>query len=247
MKQLLIEWNKFLLTERLDYETLVITRKVMSYIRRSIETIQKNRSRSDEVTVLTADGFPFIAGRLPEKFAGIIVRVVFKNNATDVSTSGSAQSAIDIPEESSGSVMKLTVHIDNNLRNKSIKELYSIIGVDMQANVKGTIRHELEHVYQPFKEGDYFPSSEAYKYYISDAETEAYIVQLVRQAKSAKLPVQRYLNYMFKIIRRDLEEEHKKKSRLKQFFSKSVDRELNDIKKKWNGYLKKRYPRTMVK
>jgi hypothetical protein len=126
------------------------------------------------------------------------------------------------------------------VRWENAKEKMSLI----VANLKDTIRHELEHSSQDAKRFEKFikvgyesNNENIEEYYLDSTEVEAYVAGLYKMAKMQKRSFIKLINIYLKAIIKPQAQEAK---------IKDVDGFLEKIKNKWVLYAKKRFPRAQL-
>ena len=231
---------KIILKERKDYETLIITKKVMESFKKSLIYFNDNRDKNEIKTKIDSELFNQLQNKLPKHFRFIELNVYIDNNIDGFFTNGSLNKIYSRNDKA--------VNYSSLTLNIGINEIFSYqeYGNHLQAELKSLIRHELEHLYQLSTNIIPSPKDNTFKYYISDEEIDAYVVQLVRYAKNGKHSFSDIFNIFLEDVKSKLEKDHKEHFISRKLFSKSVDRELELIKNKMVKRIKERYPKIII-
>ena len=69
------------------------------------------------------------------------------------------------------------------------------------SELKGIVRHEIEHLAQKSEDKGYKDPSDVVNYYMSDDEVDAHLVQYLRLAKYHRISLEDSLEYLFDSIK----------------------------------------------
>jgi len=216
VKLLLEQWRKYLISEaKFDRETTELSRAI-------IKLFKANAGPMEDFSVNVP-----VPDSLSSQLDDIIVEFIFTR---------------DMPSRIEGEYgdryMKFVVEIDP--QEDPNATISSWLG-----NLKGTIRHELEHVLQDARgefgddEGTDFEDVESFlDYYFDPVEIEAFAAEIYKRAKTEKKPVTVFINdRMDKFV-----EEAEDFVFLDELSREDLERHEKNIRSEIEKNIKERYP-----
>ncbi len=238
-----------ILNERKDYETLVITKRVLFHVKNIWEKLQ-GTGRDKFIGQIPVSNLKTRDLKFPDYFKAVQIEFTFDPSEQDYSISGFAKSSyMSSPDNKqhrkSNAILAVQIFINKEFKEDKA-QFYSLYGTDFTALVKSTIRHELEHTFQK-PDPDYRPDkSNSFQYYYCDQETEAYVSEAYRQAKHYKVPFLQMLEHTLEEVKANLNRIYDAQPAWKKWIKKkNVDQEFEFIKIKWLKYAKKRFPKAV--
>ena len=235
-----------ILSERKDYETLVITKRVLFHVKNIWDKMQ-GTGRDKFIGQIPVSNLKTRDLKFPDYFKAIQIEFTFDPDEQDYSISGFAKSSARwVNQETynkTESILAIQIFINKEFKEDK-KQFFELYGTDFTALVKSTIRHEIEHTYQK-ADPDYRPDkSNSFQYYYCDPETEAYVSEAYRQAKHYKVPFLQMLEHTLEEVKANLNKIYDAQPAWKKWIKKkNVEQEFEFIKIKWLKYARKRFPK----
>lgn len=214
-----------ILEGKLEQESTMISRLIMSVIRKYIDTERLYH------------GLRFSIGPEIMKVKGVKRISV----TVDLSRKGSANPVVSgsyiIKKYESEGVMFITItasHLWEKNSSKAKKQLSRLV-----APLKGTIRHELEHSVQDFKKGSNDGDLDTYEkiidYYTDPYEVDAFAAELYKKAKMTKRTFSSVVEKFLKEISED--------AKYSGISLKDIERAITIIRGDIADAAKKRFPK----
>lgn len=231
MKMILESWNQYLQEGKFDKETTALVYELIPRIKNFLEETEKSEFHWQfpgtefgvEIVVLRAR-------------RGSVTLDPRTSGAMRVGTAMSDNEYLNIRKgQENVRMIEINVFIPDEWEDSMWQELLS--------NLRGTVRHELEHSGQYIK-GNMESSGghkenvdEILKYYLTNSEVEAYVAGIYKRAKSGKVDFSQVLEntlgkIRYRLFNAAIDEEELKKA-------KSGYKKIKDT---WISYAKKRFP-----
>lgn len=231
---------KKVLLERKEDITLVLTKMISSIYKEFLVHLYENHNKDQVFYVLKIDKLHTIKHKIPNDLQVIELSMKIDNSRLFDMNGSIVTLYRDNDETKKVRYFILDFSINEDVRNDPSSFIRNN-GKTLFLQLKGLIRHEIEHVFQDKKAN--YKIGEVLNYYISDEEVDAYLVQLYKLSKALKYNFVDVLKQFVENLTKDLEKEHKNEPLFKRIFGIGVEGKKKLILNKFLQRAKKRFPK----
>lgn len=184
-----------IISERKDYETLFVIKQILNKFKNVL-----NNPSEDQVSFdIIRDELIPIKDRFPKQFRGFEINIEFGQIPQGLNISAGAQERYLFDELVSSEIV-INIQIDEAFKEDP-DSFFQEFGTLFASELKGILRHEIEHLWQKPETKGYKDPSDVINYYMSDDEVDAHLVQYHRLAKYHRMPLEDSLDYLFDSIK----------------------------------------------
>lgn len=181
--------------ERKDYETLFVIKQILNKLKNILKTSSEDQVSFD----IIKDELHSVKDRFPKEFRGFEVNIEFIDLPQGLNLSAGAQERYFFDELVSSEIV-INIQIDERFK-ENMDSFFQEFGTLFVSELKGIVRHEIEHLGQKSEDKGYKDPSDVVNYYMSNDEVDAHLVQYLRLAKYHRISLEDSLEYLFDSIK----------------------------------------------
>jgi hypothetical protein len=185
--------------ERKDYETLFVIKQILNKLKNLLKTSTEDKVSFD----IIKDELLKVRDRFPKEFRGFEVNVEFDDIPQGLNLSAGAQERYFFDELVSSEIV-INIQLDERFKG-DVDSFFREFGTLFASELKGILRHEIEHLGQKSEDKGYKDPSDVVNYYMSNDEVDAHLVQYLRLAKYHRISLEDSLEYLFDSIKQAMD------------------------------------------